>query len=310
MRWGERWSLRLAVVAALAACIAAPAAAGEDAIESGVDLWTTVGAGVTYTSFVEDPIPADFFCQGSRPFAGKIAFGGQPVSTTPCATLASTDTIVHRIERARFDEQGVARTRIRLLALSLQSVEPIETDCGRYDVAAALDGEQPTTEMRIVRTSAAGGTYEAPLALNVKLVFTPVGGDPAGRRELSRHVELGSGTQSVWSYSQPPAYWTPVTVDTDGDLMPDTPLPKPSNFLAGTAPFAPGAVVPAASIAPLLAATGATPIPACPVGRCPYRSCHCTAWSENPDPFEPNEGCTYLHCVWVCVPCEAIPATS
>ncbi|HEY3567623.1 MAG TPA: hypothetical protein VGP73_06795, partial [Thermoanaerobaculia bacterium] len=43
-------------------------------------------------------------------------------------------------------------TLSQLMALSLVSTQPIETSCGKYDVAVTLAGEQPTTTMKIVRT--------------------------------------------------------------------------------------------------------------------------------------------------------------
>jgi hypothetical protein len=83
-------------------------------------------------------------------------------------------------------------------------------------------------------------------------------------------------------------------------------LPASSNFLAGVSP----AVLKGAAAQPRLAASAdspsigtATPIPACPVGQCPYQSCHCSLTSTNP--YEPNGTCAHLHCTWVCVPCTA-----
>ena len=123
-----------------------------------------------------------------------------------------------------------------MLALSLVSTKPIETSCGKYDVAVSLAGEQPVTTMKIFRTEALGGTYSAPLALNVKAVFTPVNGDKSGRREVTRRIELGPGSRSVWAYVKAPQYPAGVKIDTDGDGRPDTVLPASSNFLAGVSP--------------------------------------------------------------------------
>src|SRR5262249_23880922 len=59
-------------VAILALIAVSPAFAADPAqgpIHRGVDLWMTV-AGFARTSFAEEPIPAGFFCEGSRAFTG------------------------------------------------------------------------------------------------------------------------------------------------------------------------------------------------------------------------------------------------
>jgi len=272
-----------------------------DSIHRGVDLWMTV-AGFAQTSFAKEPIPADFFCAGSQPFTGKIMFQGAPLAATPAGSLGSIDTAVRRLDDASFNAQGEATTRIQLLALSLVSVKPIATSCGQYDVAVSLAGEQPVTTMRIFRTEALGGTYSAPLALNVKAVFTPVDGDRSGRREVTRRIELGPGSRSVWAYVKAPQYPAGVKVDTDGDGRPDTLLPVSSNFLAGVSPAVlkgePARLTLAASTSPMPA-----PTPSCPAGQCPHQSCHCDPNST--DPNQSSSGCDHLHCIWVCVTCAS-----
>jgi hypothetical protein len=290
--------LRLTVSGAiLLALTNSPAMAGDNVIHKGVDLWMTV-AGFAQTSFAAEPIPAGFFCEGSQPFTGTVVFKGAPLATAPAHGLGAIDTAVRRLDDAAFNDHGEATTRIQLLALSLVSVKPIETSCGRYEVAVSLAGEQPTTTMKIFRTEALGGTYSAPLALNVKAVFTPVDGDKSARRELTRRIDLGPGSRSVWAYVKAPQYPAGVRIDTDGDGRPDTALPASSNFLAGVSP----AVLKGESPArPRLAATATDQI-VCPAGQVPYQSCHCNPTSTNP--YEPNGSCdpTHMHCVWVCVP--------
>jgi hypothetical protein len=89
--------------------------------------------------------------------------------------------------------------------------------------------------MRIVRDSATGGRFWAPLSLNVKLTFVPV-----GRNVQRNKLEL---VQSI-HFEASPIHWTTrpsrpevakaLFVDTDGDNVPDSELPSPSNFAAGT----------------------------------------------------------------------------
>jgi hypothetical protein len=288
----------------LALAAGAPVHAAE-AIPSGVDLWATA-AGRTHTSFESNPIPAGFFCEGSKPFTGRIAFRGEPLKAEPAGSLDGADTIVHRLDNAAFDGKGEAVTRIQFLALSLASVKPIDTGCGLYNVQARLDGAQPTTDMKIVRTAANGGSYVAPLALNVRLIFTPVNGDPAGRRTLSltRNVTLGPSSSAVWTYASAPRYKGRILVDTDGDGQPDTLLPKASNFAAGIAPAASGQAV---TVTSCTMGTNAT---TCPPGYCLHQACHCNATQSTWNPYDPGTGCTYLHCLWVCVRSTGGAATS
>jgi hypothetical protein len=277
---------------ALLALVAVSPLAAVDTIRNGTDVWETV-TGFTYSSFDQNPIPAGFFCPDSKPFTGKVSLRGEPLTTAPAGSLGSIDTIVRRLDDAVLDKNGEARTRIQLLALSLASVKPVDTGCGLYNVSASLAGEQPVTEMKILRTSDGGGTYVAPLELNVKLVFTPVSGK-GERRELVNRISLGPGSNSVWSYAKPAPHG-PVRVDTNGDGTPDTLMPASSNFLAGVAP---AQYQQQDEEADADSPDTGTAQPA----YCRYESCHCAATSTNP--YEPNGTCVHLHCVWVSVPCN------
>jgi hypothetical protein len=285
----KTWSICLGL--ALLALLAVPAGAAEG-IQNGVDLWHTT-TGMTFTSFVENPIPAGFFCPESKPFKGTVNMAGAPLATTPAGALGEIDTIVRRLDDATFNEKGEATTRVQMMALSLASVKPIDTGCGLYNVAASLGGEQPMTEMTIGRTSDNGGYYFAPLELSVKLVFTPVSGK-GERRELTNRVSLGSGSYSYWAYNRGAAAKIAVRrtgtikVDTDGDRVPDSLVPAPGNFVAGVDPAA--------------ASTGTgTVTPAL----CQYESCHCAKYSK--DPYVPNWYCTHNHCTTVWVNCDNPP---
>jgi hypothetical protein len=282
MKMRRTWEL-LVCSLALLALAAVPLGAAES-VQSGADLWHTT-TGFTFTSFTENPIPAGFFCAGSKPFLGTINMKGVPLATTPAGALADIDTIVRRLDAVSFNAKGEGTTRIQLMALSLASVKPLETECGAYDVTASLAGEQPITEMKVVRTSDDGGFYVAPLDLNVKLVFTPISGQ-GERRELTNQVSLGPGTTSVWAYAKGAAaklavrHAGVVRVDTDGDREPDAQLPAPSNFVAGVDPAA---------------VSSATAL-------CQTQSCHCCRRCT--DPYTPNWYCVHLHCVAVWVDCS------
>ena len=268
---------------ALLALVAIPAAAAE-VVQSGADYWQTT-TGFTFTSFTQNPIPAGFFCEGSKAFTGVVNMKGVPLATSPAGALADIDTIVRRLDAVTLNAAGEGTTRIQLMALSLASVKPFENECGAYNVTASLAGEQPITEMKVLRTSDNGGTYVAPLDLNVKLVFTPVS-SKGERRELRNTILLGPGTQSYWAYAKGRAaemavhHAGTVRVDTDGDRVPDTLLPAESNFVAG---FDPALV-------------------ASEVALCKSQSCHCCRRCT--DPYTPNWYCAHLHCTAVVVDCS------
>lgn len=291
----------IAAAALLGLAAASPAVAADNVVRQGVDVWMTV-AGFAHTSFAAEPIPAGFFCSGSKPFTGVVLFKGEPLAAEPADSLGAIDTVVRRLDDVSFDTKGVGYTRIQLLALSLASTRPVDTSCGAYDVAVRLDGEQPTTNMRIVRTNTYGGTYAAPLALNVKLVFTPVQGNKSARRELTHRVDLGAAPNSVWAYTSTPRYQGTPRIDTNGDGTPDALLPVASNFLAGVSAIA-NARTPVIDDQPA-PSPQPYPVPLCPRPLCPHQSCHCNPNPDTWDPYDPGTGCAHLHCVWTCVSCQ------
>jgi len=205
-------------------------------IEQGTDLWRTRGDGSTYASFAIEPLPADFFCQGSSPFAGKIIFRGAPVATEPAGVLGVTDTVIHRLDDAEFNANGVAVTRIQMKAMTFEGVGLLRNECGAFRVGVELNGEQPITEMKIVREEENGGRFIAPIHVNVNITFTPV--DHGGETLLvPRELRFGASPQAVWS-TRPDVGFTEAgefQVDTDNDGVVDTFLPGTSRaFFAGS----------------------------------------------------------------------------
>src|SRR4029077_1901354 len=100
--------------------------------------------------------------EGSQPFTGTVKFKGAPLAVEPAGSLGTIDTVVRRLDDAQFNAKGEAAPRTQLMPLSLVSTQPIETSCGKYDVAVSLSGKQPVTTMKIFQTDAFGGTYTAP----------------------------------------------------------------------------------------------------------------------------------------------------
>jgi|CXWL01.1.fsa_nt_gi hypothetical protein len=226
--------MRKLTILALLLLAAAPLAAAP--VDRGVDLWRTRGNGTTFIDFSANPIPAGFFCDGSPAFTGKVAFEGVPLETDIPGGLFGADTVVERLDDANFNRRGQATTRIQVRALSLSSVKPIATGCGLWSVLISLEGEQPTTHMRLVRTGANEGYFQAPLALNGKLTFVQLTG--VGNREplsLARPVEFKITPKIPWSV-QPGIVDRQidyVRVDTDGDREPDRLIVGGSSFQAG-----------------------------------------------------------------------------
>lgn len=226
---------RITLCVALLALVTVPLSA--QIIEQGTDLWRTHGDGSTSASFALDPLPAGFFCAGSAPFAGKIAFRGVPVATEPAGVLKATDTVIHRLDDAEFDEYGVAVTRIQMAAMQFEGVERLRNECGTFRVGVELDGEQPITEMKVIREEDNGGRFVAPIHVNVNITFTPV--DHGGTTlQVSRQLRFGPAANAVWS-TRPelgsPSVSGEFQVDTDHDGLVDTLLPGTSRaFFAGS----------------------------------------------------------------------------
>ncbi|MFY9825446.1 MAG: hypothetical protein WAM82_28985 [Thermoanaerobaculia bacterium] len=256
----RRSSSHVAILTLLALLLAVPALARDAVITNGIDLWRTPAAGGTYADFARDPLPAGFLCTGSAPFTGKIVFRGVPIKTKPANALRDADTIIQRLDDAIFTKslvainpfpmrgndgnvrqvgasffqgQEVATTRVQAKAISFVGVQPVKTSCGSFQVKASLAGEQPVTEMVIVRDRESGGSFYAPLSLNIKLTFIPMaGGSPV---EVMKSIQFPAKPLSVWTENtrKRAALGGFVNVDSDGDGVADLMLPGTSNFAAG-----------------------------------------------------------------------------
>jgi hypothetical protein len=227
------------LILAVAVLLAVPALAADRVITNGIDLWTTLGDGSTFADFSKETIPAGFFCHRSEAFTGQVVMKGVPVATGQAGVLGNADTIVQRLDNAAFNKRGVATTRIQMRAMQFESVAPVKTSCGLFKVHLTLDGEQPITTMRIVRTSEKGGRFYAPIWVNIKMVFEPVGRVTTEALELRKALRFPPAPNAQWR-SGPGgvgvSYHGFVAVDTDGDRTPDTYLPGTSNFAAGLSP--------------------------------------------------------------------------
>lgn len=209
-------------------------ALADPVIYGGIDIWRTPDDGKTSTDFAAQPLPAGFFCEGSKAFTGRVEFKGLPIATDRTGALKETDTIIQRLDDAAFNARGVATTRLQVRALSLVSRAAVQTDCGAYNVRVSLDGRQPTTLMKLFRDGDEGGRFLAPLALRIKMTFTPVTGGE--ERVVRRLVRFSTDPRFTWSTDESKrairqSGW--IKIDTDGDGLPDTHVPGTSNFAPG-----------------------------------------------------------------------------
>ncbi|HEV2845551.1 MAG TPA: hypothetical protein VG477_11940 [Thermoanaerobaculia bacterium] len=223
--------LAVFTLAVFAILLAVPAFAADRAIANGIDLWQTPGDGTTFADFSKQSIPAGFFCQNSEPFTGRVVLKGVPIASN--GALGDTDTIIQRLDNTTFNKRGVARTRIQMRAMQFEGVAPVKTVCGDYKLRVVLDGVQPVTTMRIVRDSPKGGRFFAPIHVNIKLVFEPVGRVTTEALEIRKALRFPPARLQEWSFSRNNVNGF-VKVDTDSDGTPDTFLPGgTSGFVAG-----------------------------------------------------------------------------
>ena len=208
----------------------------DSVIPRGIDSFSTAGNGRTFYDFSYNPIPAGFFCKGSKAFTGRVAFKGLPLATEPLGHLRNADTVVERLDDIVFNDKGVGSTRLEFRALSLVSIAPVKTSCGAFHLYVSLARQQRVTTMTVFRTHESGGHFVGPLAVDVRMTFIPV---KPGRGKGARQLEL---TDRV-TFPAIPLPWSlvagttalktrPVRVDTDGDLIPDAQFPGTSNFSA------------------------------------------------------------------------------
>jgi|GEM_PF-2197094 len=171
-------------------------------LAEGDDFWTTPAphwlnpARKTSYDFSVTPIPAGFFDPGSQPFSGVVDLVGVPLLDDACGdpnALGGADTIVRRLAPTNDlgGPGGSDTIPIQMVALSLESVEPIQVQFGGptqlWDVRVCLSDSapQPTGGMTITMDNVDGGTFDAGLPVIVKFVFT--------RAAQTRVLDCGQG---------------------------------------------------------------------------------------------------------------------
>ena len=174
-------------------------------IPPGSDLWVTP-PGLSHQDFSGTPLPVP----GFDPFAGMMFFEGVPIDTL---RFGQTDTIVNRLQEAN-PSGGSATVDIEMVALSLQSVEPIALTAAGvdsfFDVFVDLSvAPHEIGSMTMDQIGPEGGTFDATLPVKPRFTFTPVDGigDPivvdGGMLNPPMVIDMGSNG-APWSSGGPP----------------------------------------------------------------------------------------------------------
>ncbi len=187
-------------------------------IAVGYHLYKTPDGGGTTISFSGTPLPAGFFGPGSDPFTGTVSLKGQPLTTTPPGVLNETDAVIRRLTPAYLDSVNtVATVQIELVALSLQSVQPITvtafggTNPQTWDVSVSGSTQAPQPQGTMtIRSSTCGaqlgGTFDSNLPVRPHFIFTRVGhpGDVRVYDQGMADVVTFSCTNERWLSFEPP----------------------------------------------------------------------------------------------------------
>jgi hypothetical protein len=210
--------------------------AGNPRIPAGIDTWQTIGGGATQMSFADEPIPADFFCEGASAFTGTIHFEGVPLATEPPGLFGRTDTIVARLDETTI-ENGRGFSRLQIKAMHLVSRNTIQTDCGLFTVNVGLAENQPITTIDYLMKSKSHGVFNADLVLTARMSFVNTE-DPSDVRVLDRTVHFTEFIHTPFYLTEPAADKPEIVrgkrtsnragesfeVDSDADGQPDTVL--------------------------------------------------------------------------------------
>lgn len=236
----SRHSLTRTALAALALAVVFAPVAMAETLDAGSDVWKTDANG-SFVSFVNDPIPPGFFCDGSPAFSGTIEMTGKPLATSPSNALRGADTIIVRPQPATFDANGVAQVDGFVAALSLKGKSQLTVDCTggpiTFNILAYADDPTVPTELEVVKTANLGGTFSGTVRVPAVVRFTDAN-DASYSVELENDIDFQVPSTAEWTNEPGGDGWSSpaATVDTDADGVPDTPIPAASNFFPGHSP--------------------------------------------------------------------------
>jgi hypothetical protein len=205
-------------------------------ISAGIDVWNTPDDGNTkITSLVSNPLPQDFFCIGSPSFSQEIKLKGKTIATNDSG-LGSSDTVVQRLSSATFSG-GVATTTIQVKAISFEEHAPLSISCAdgthTFHVRVILDQHTtaPTSSMTIRSDgTGTGGTFDATVIVPGQITFTDIGtgavlGPVYDTVNLQASNAAWADNVGTGGVNHPGS----VTIDTNGDGVPDLTVPGTSN---------------------------------------------------------------------------------
>lgn len=151
----------------------APKGVSSHRIAAGLDFLETASEGAVFR-FDKIPIPAGFFANNSQAFTQTVKFRGRPLprSYFNGSDITHVDTIVQRKEPVELRPPYPCShvIPIELVALALESMEPIEVQVGKraelWDVQVELSGSRRSEgTMTISKTDRKGGSFDSQFAV-------------------------------------------------------------------------------------------------------------------------------------------------
>lgn len=212
---------------------------GKKPITRGSDFFQTATSKPTGVDFSAHPIPADFFCPGSKPFTGKVELKGVPLVTRPASAAGQSDTVVERVTNGAWTS-GAAKISVKVRALRLTSTKPLSIDCAgkatEWQVDVAVCGDQPVSHIVAKADEACGcGHFDGDLKLKTRVKFTRVDTKKVAG-PIAQNVALKI-TAMPWCPAAAPNQLTvpsPIMVDTACAAKPVwVQVPGTSNFFPG-----------------------------------------------------------------------------
>ncbi|OUR77063.1 hypothetical protein A9Q83_12655 [Alphaproteobacteria bacterium 46_93_T64] len=128
---------------------------------------------------------------------GVVPFESDPIGP------GNTDTIVERL--TGLPDGGTGTIEIELVALSLQSVDPVGVGGVFFDIDIILDDTAPSLgQINILTHDSTGGTYNSFIDIFVEIIFTEVGNPLNMITNLFDFTATTTGSR--WSHTPSPDY--------------------------------------------------------------------------------------------------------
>ena len=168
-----RWMLVLSCLLLPGALFAQKTPYPSGKIPAGRDCLTSLPRG-TEISFAENPLPADFFFDGSSPFKGALCLGGTEEND-------GADICFDRLDAMNLEAPGsTARSRLVVRSLRMVGCEPLVVRRGSYEERWTVEVGLSKTAVSpgwitLLKTHRNGGTLTGSFKVSPRFVFTRVG---------------------------------------------------------------------------------------------------------------------------------------